>query len=209
MIRREREKEAKRRRPHIPESADRSTATPGDVLQALKSFFQTLQQKRQAAPVGTSCVSFHVSPLAYCSRLSPAVVQGIFEDAAHTINAYLFNTLVERGELCTSATGFQTKFGLSPIREWFFAAHFENPSRIRCADLPLPSSLFYHLTASGKGTVWFILKRLPICSWWTSSSSRTRKICRIFSTSSTQFRSSTCSLPLEMTSTPTAHMGCQ
>jgi len=109
MIRREREKEAKRRRPHIPESADRSTATPGDVLQALKSFFQTLQQK----------------------RLSPAVVQGIFEDAAHTINAYLFNTLVERGELCTSATGFQTKFGLSPIREWFFAAHFENPSRIR------------------------------------------------------------------------------
>jgi hypothetical protein len=61
----------------------------------------------------------------------PSVVQVILEDVAHAINAHLFNTLVQRSELCTSGIGFQIKFGLSPIREWLFATNLPDPARVR------------------------------------------------------------------------------
>lgn len=111
MVRREREKDKRRRPAPQPDGGDEEgpKVSPEQVTHQLKAFLQIVQKK----------------------KLYASVVQVIFEDLAHAINAHLFNTLVQRGELCTSAIGFQIKFGLSPLREWLFAASLADPARVR------------------------------------------------------------------------------
>jgi hypothetical protein len=137
MVRREREKD-KRRRP-APQSdggdEEGPKVSPEQVTQQLKAFLQIVQKKKYVSTCVVSLSRVVCVVLLVCAdergRLYANVVQVIFEDLAHAINAHLFNTLVQRGELCTSAIGFQIKFGLSPLREWLFAASLADPARVR------------------------------------------------------------------------------
>ena len=47
-----------------------------------------------------------------------SVLQQFFCQAFYFINASLFNNLLKRKELCTCASGFRIKLGLSQLEEW-------------------------------------------------------------------------------------------
>jgi len=88
---------------------DYKKTSPTDVLNALTQILTRIKRK----------------------KIYPVIRQHFFEDVFYMINAYLFNTLVQKAALCTSGTGFQIKFGLSPLKEWVFSTELPSPARVR------------------------------------------------------------------------------